>query len=291
MLFRSNNVPTWNLYEYDIINDSLTALISAGIQEKGDDISPQYLPDGRIIFSSTRQTVSKGIRTNEGRDGVLPATNENRRNAAFSLHVLNADGTIEQVSFNQSNDLDPIVLKNSGRVLFSRWNHMGSRNDISLYSMNPDGTDVQLYYGAHSHNTGQDPNTDVHFYKPREMEDGRILTILRPLVTNFGGGDIIFIDGKNFADNTQPIWSQQGFITGSAQTVFKQNVTTNTGLSLKGRYNATFPMLDGSNRYLMSWSQCQILDIPADPNSTIIPCTLATDAQLNDPNLVEAPPS
>lgn len=283
-------IPTWNLYEYDIISDNLTALISAGIQEDGDDLSAHYLPDDRIIFSSTRQNIGKGIRVNEGR-GTFTAVDENRRNSSFSLHVLNLDGTINQVSFNASHDLNPLVLKDSGRILFTRWNNMGGRNDFSLYTMNPDGSDVQLYYGAHSHRTGQDPDSDIHFSLPREMDDGRIMAKISPFVTNFGEGDFIFIDGKNFADNTQPIWSQQGFISGTAQTIFKQTVTTANGLSLKGRYNAAFPMLDGSNRFLMSWSQCLIREVATNPNSRIIPCSLASSAQLNDPNVLEAPPS
>ena len=282
-------IPRWYLYEYDIANDAITQLTSSAIDD-GDDISPHYLPDGRIIFSSTRQKTSKTVRVNEDR-GSFTSVDENKNNSAFTLHVRNLDGTIQQVSFNESHDLNPIVLKDSGRILFSRWNHMGSRNDISLYTMNPDGSDVQLYYGAHSHNTGQDPNTDVHFYKPQEMDDGRILSILRPFETNFGGGDIIFIDGKNYADNTQPIWSQQGYLSGTAQTILKKNVSTGSGLSLKGRYNAIFPMLDGSNRYLMSWSSCQIYEVAGNTNSKIIPCTLASSSQLNDPNVTEAPPT
>ncbi|MCW9030449.1 MAG: hypothetical protein OQK58_03090, partial [Gammaproteobacteria bacterium] len=285
-----NITPSWNLYEYDILNDTLTALISSGIQEDGDDISAHYLPDDRIIFSSTRQNIGKGVRVNEGR-GTFTATDENRRNSSFSLHVLNLDGTINQVSFNPSHDLYPVVLKDSGRVLFTRWNNMGGRNDFSLYTMNPDGSDTQMYYGAHSHRTGQDPDSDIHFSMPREMDDGRILAKISPFVTNFGEGDFIFINGKDFADNTQPIWSQQGFISGTAQSAFKQTVTTVNGLSLKGRYNAAFPMMDGSNRFLMSWAQCQILEIPTDPASRIIPCTLASQTQLNNPDLVEAPPS
>lgn len=281
---------TWNLYEYDIINDSLKALISTGIQEDGDDISAHYLPDDRIIFSSTRQNISKGVRVNEGRSNFT-AVDENRRNSSFALHVLNSDGTINQVSFNASHDLSPIVLKDSGRILFNRWNHMGGRNDFSLYTMNPDGTDVQLYYGAHSHRSGQNSTSDIHFSLPREMDDGRIMAKISPFVTNFGEGDFIFIDGKNFADNTQPIWSQQGFISGTAQTIFKQTITTANGLSLKGRYNAAFPMLDGSNRFLMSWSSCRIREVATDPNSRIILCALASSAQLNDPNVLEAPPS
>ena len=285
-----NVIPSWNLYEYDITNDSLRALISAGIREDGDDISPYYLPDDRIIFSSTRQNIGKGVRVNESR-GTFTATDENRQNHAFALHVLNQDGTINQVSFNPSHDLYPIVLRESGKVLFTRWNHMGGRNDYSLYTMNPDGSDVQLYYGAHSHRTGQDPNTDIHFSMPREMDDGRIMVKLSELVTSSGEGDFAFIDGKNFADNTQPIWSQQGYISGTAQTVFKQTITNTNGLSLQGRYNAAYPMADGTNRFLMSWSQCRILEIPTDQNSRVIPCTLASAGQLNNPNLQEAAPS
>lgn len=295
-LTNGNNPPKWYLYEYVIATDTLTQLTSSGADD-GDDISPRYLPeDGRIIFASTRKPGSKGIQQNEGR-GSFVATDENRRNSAFALHIREKNGDIIQVSYNQSHDLDPIVLADSGRILFSRWNHMGGRNDISLYSMNPDGSDLQLYYGAHSHRTGQDPNTDIHFSKPQEMQDGRILAILRPLVTSFGGGDITFINGKDFADNTQPIWSQQAVVTGTAQTTFKQNVNNASGLSLKGRYNAVFPLLDGSNRYLMSWSQCQILKDPlipfdpADPTANVLPCSLATQAQLTDPAVVEAPPS
>lgn len=295
-LTNGNNPPKWYLYEYDIPSDTLTQLTSAGADD-GDDVSPHYLPeDGRIIFASTRKPTSKGIQADEGR-GTFFATDENRRNTAFALHIRESNGDITQVSFNQSHDLDPIVLKDSGRILFSRWNRMGGRNDVSLYTMNPDGSDLQLYYGAHSHRTGQNPTADVHFSKPQEMQDGRILAILRPLVTNFGGGDIIFIDGENFADNTQPIWSQQNEVTGTAQSNFKQNINNAAGLSLKGRYNAVFPMLDGSSRYLMSWSQCQILEDPLipfdplDPTANVLPCSLATEAQLTDSAVVEAPPS
>lgn len=285
--------PSWNLYEYDITADTLTQLTQRSLPTSinEDDIAPHYLPSGDIIFSSNRQIESKGIRNNEGQ-GNFTSTDENHRTPVFLLHVRNKDdGKITQISFNESHDLDPTILKDSGRVLFSRWNNVGSRNDISLYSMNPDGTDVKMYYGSHSHFTGQDPGSnDAHFTKVREMDDGRLVSILRPLVTNFGGGDIVFIDAKNFADNTQPTWAQQGAVTGNAQTNFKQNITNSNGIALQGRYNAIFPMLDGSNRYLMSWSACQILSDPLDTNSAAIPCSIA-GALLNAANVTEAPPA
>jgi hypothetical protein len=174
--------------------------------------------------------------------------------------------------------------------LFSRWNNMGSQSEISLYSMNPDGTDVQMHYGSHSHNTGTNGST-VQFLQPREMSDNNIMVVLQPFTGTFSGGDVIKINTIDYADNTQGTWVQQGILTGPAQTVLTQNVNSGNALSPGGRFGSIYALGDGSNRTLVSWNQCQILSDPTDPTSTIIPCTLATQAQLNDPLLVEAPPA
>ena len=72
------------------------------------------------------------------------AQDENRNEPAFVLHVMRSDGTdIRQVSFNQSHDLDPAVLPD-GRVVFSRWDNAAGHDEISLYAMRPDGSDLQL---------------------------------------------------------------------------------------------------------------------------------------------------
>ena len=48
--------PTWNLWTYTFATDELRRLIVPDLTaESGHDINPQYLPDGRILFSSTRQ--------------------------------------------------------------------------------------------------------------------------------------------------------------------------------------------------------------------------------------------
>src|SRR5690606_13413016 len=47
--------PTWNIWEYDIAADDLRRVISSDLSaEAGHDVAPHYLPDGRILFSSTR---------------------------------------------------------------------------------------------------------------------------------------------------------------------------------------------------------------------------------------------
>ena len=287
---------TWSLYEYDLTTKTLSPVFSDyGVANEGHDIAPAYLPDGRIIFSSTRQEYNKGL-LNDEKKGRFSGLDERRRDPAFVLHVIDFDGTVNQISFNQSHDLDPTVLQNSGRILFSRWNNMGSQSEISLYTINPDGTDVQMHYGSHSHNTGTNGST-VQFLQPREMSDNNIMAVIQPVTGTFSGGDIIKINTNDYADNTQGIWIQQGILSGPAQTVLTQNITSGNALSLGGRFGSIYALGDGSNRTLVSWNQCQILEdplIPFDPLNplvNILPCTLATQTQLTDPDLVEAPPA
>src|SRR5438874_650194 len=163
-----------------------------------NDVSPHYLPDGRILFSTTRQSQSKGILTDEGKQ-QFEAQDEDRNESAFVLEVynpngLNADGTrMHQISFNQSHDRDATVLAN-GRVLWSRWDHAPGKDAMHLYSANPDGTDLELYYGANSHMTGTN-NTVVEFVQPRQMQDGRILALERQYTGVDFGGNLVIIDG------------------------------------------------------------------------------------------------
>jgi hypothetical protein len=274
--------PTWNIWEYEIASDNLRRVIASDITaEAGQDIAPHYLPDGRIIFSSTRQRQTGAIELDEGKP-QYPGLTEDLREPALVLHVMNADGSdLHQISFNQSHDLDPTVMAD-GEVLFSRWDHMGSTHAINLYRMHPDGTELQLLYGAHSHATGTDGST-VQFVQPREIPDGRIMTLLVPFATNNSGGDVVTIDTPNYIDNDQPTWTNQGVVSGSAQaSATGNNVRTDSTPSPGGRFSAAYPLWDGTNRAIVSWSPCRLME-----NGTIVPCT---PERLAAPNAQEAPP-
>jgi len=275
--------PTWNVWEYTLGSDSLRRVIASDLNaESGHDVAPQYLPDGRIIFSSTRQRQSKAVLLDEGKP-QFDAQDEDRNEPAFVLHVMNADGTdIRQVSFNQSHDLDPTVLTN-GQVLFSRWDNAAGNNEINLYRMNPDGTALELYYGAQSHATGTD-GAIVQFVQPREMPDGRILTLVRPFQTDESGADLVAIDGQNFVENLQPTAPNAGILVGPAQTrVVVNDVRTDDSISPGGEFSSAYPLFDGTNRMFISWSPCRLLSATLQ----IIPCTASA---LADPAAVAAPP-
>ncbi len=270
--------PTWNIWEYDLATDTLRRVISSDIiAEEGQDVGPSYLPDGRIVFSSTRQRQSKAILLDEGKS-QFEASNESGNESAFLLHVMNADGTgIKQITFNASSDIDPTVLQN-GRVLFARWDRTSGGDALHLYTSNPDGTDTQLHYGAISHLTGTNAtgtdNARIEFVRAREMSNGRLMVLTRPADgTDIDfGGNLVIIDANTYVENTQAL-AVNGALPGPAQTPATLNrVTTIPGPSRDGRFTSGFPLWDGSGRILVSWSQCRLLDVNGADPTRIIPC-------------------
>ena len=96
------------------------------------DIAPAWLPDGRIVFLSTRPS------------GLVPCANS----GVSILHVMNAEGSdIHPISVNNVHEFDPAVLPD-GRLLFGRWEYV-DKNALtiqSLWTVNPDGTQETALY-------------------------------------------------------------------------------------------------------------------------------------------------
>ena len=273
--------PTWNIYEYDRTTDVLRRVIASDVvAEEGHDVAPHYLPDGRIVFSSTRQRQSKAVLIDEGKP-QFAAEDEDRNEHAFVLHVMNEDGSgIRQISFNQSHDLDPSVL-DDGRIVFSRWEN-ASGSSIHLYTVNPDGSGLELLYGANSHATGTG-TTAIQFLAPRPAEDGRVVSLLKPFQGTEQGGDPVSIDTAAFVEIGQANLANAG-LQGPAQARLSVNdVRTDPGLSPGGRYSSVFPLRDGTGRLLTTWTMCRL----NDEEGRTLPCT---PENLADATLVPAPP-
>jgi Hydrazine synthase alpha subunit middle domain/WD40-like Beta Propeller Repeat len=265
--------PTWDIYEYDLTTKQLRRVFASDTTAReGEDVAPHYLPDGRIVFSSTRQRQSKAILLDEGKP-QFAAQDESNNEPAFVLHVMNADGSdIHQVSFNQSHDLDPAVLPD-GRVVFSRWDNAPGHDEISLYAMRPDGMDLQLLYGARSHDTGTDGQT-IQFLDPRPMASGKLLVRVQPFEAPDLGSQLLEIETENYVEITQPTLPNLGSLAGPAQVAATVNdVRTIEGPSPGGRYNSAFPLQDGTGRILLTWTQCRLLETTAGTGTRIVPCT------------------
>ena len=278
----SDEIPTWNIWEYDHSNGSLRRVIESDISaEAGDDMAPIYLADGRIAFLSNRQRRSRAIRLDEGRP-QYPALTEDFREPALVLHVMDADGgDIDQISFNQSHDFAPTLMQD-GHLLFGRWDNMGGRNGAHFYRMRPDGRDLQLLYGTHSHDTGFNGG-EVQFMRARELEDGGVVSVLKPFIGTDGGGDMLFVDIDNYVEADQPTWENTGLSAPGQESLTVGEVRNDGSLSPHGLFASVDPLWDGTGRMLVSWSECRILR----PDQSIGPCT---EDALADPTSEAAPP-
>ena len=274
------DLPTWNIWKYTFDGGILERVITSDLTaEIGHDIMPKYLPDGRIVFASTRQTRSQAVLLDEGKTGFA-AMDEDQNEFSFNIHIMNDDGSgVEQVTYNQSHDLDPAPLGN-GQVVFARWDHAGQNDELNLYRMNPDGQGTELLYGAQSHATGTNGDI-VQFSQPRELEDGRIMSLIRPFTDTEGGGELIAIDTLQYLEITQPTAPNIGILNGPAQEDATINeVSTQPGVpSTGGRFASVYPVQDGSGRLIVSWSQCRLLEQlmddgdPLTDDTAVRPCT------------------
>ena len=278
-------VPDWNIYEYDAVSRRLRRVVSDElIASQGDDLFPSYLSDGRIVFTSNRQKQAGENLINEGKPRYQALT-EDGNALAMVLHVMNPDGTdIHQISFNLSHDLYPQVLSRlqGGKIIFSRWDNAVDNKGMHFYTVNPDGSDLEILYGLNSHYTGSG-GAEIQFGHTREMQRGELMVITRPYSGTFDGGDIVIIDAERFTDNDKPVWSLAGLKGPAQQSATVNNVINDGSVSVTGRYASAYPLWDGSNRILVSKSSCQLR-----LNGSIHPCT---EPYLSNPAAREAAPT
>lgn len=281
--------PTWNIWLYDHPSKSLRRVIESDlVAEEGDDVAPRFLPDGRIVFSSTRQRTAKAVLLDEGKPQFEPL-DEDRRLPALALHVMEDDGdNIQQITFNQSSDFDPVVT-DDGRIVYSRWDNVAGTDRISLYRVRPDGRENEVLYGSHSHDTGPDGQI-IEFMSPEQLPDGRLLVMLRPRQDQQRMTVLpAAINVEDYVEHDVAVASSPGLAGDAQELVIQGDLTLEDGVAPKqGRYASAAPLNDGTNRLLVSWSQCRLRDTRSPVDDPVItPCT---DERLADPAFTEADP-
>ena len=153
-----------------------------------EDWDPCYLPDGGIIFVSSRL------------QGHVRCTYAARYNPTFCLYRMNADGSgIRQLSFGDIAEYDPAVLPD-GRIIYCRWEYTDRHDSMfhGLWTINPDGTGTAHYYGNYT----RSPNVIVEALPL--PESNRVIAQAAPHHFNFKGS-IISIDPAKGEDGLEPI--------------------------------------------------------------------------------------
>lgn len=101
-----------------------------------EDLDPCYLPDGNIVFVSSRCQYGTLC---DAPDVFVTTT----------MYRMDRDGSdIRQLSFGSLNEFTPVILPD-GRIIYSRWEYVdkGAVAVKCLWAMRPDGSASQEIYG------------------------------------------------------------------------------------------------------------------------------------------------
>lgn len=172
----------YHLYEMAADGSSQRQLTS----EAHDDISPRYLPNGKLLFLSTR----RGGFHRCGR-GPCPV---------HAMATANADGSdVRTISFHETHEWDPAVT-NDGRVIYTRWDYV-DRHAVfyqQLWSVRPDGTDVRAFYGNNTLNP-------VGVWEARPIPGSSRIMATAAAHHAMTAGSIILLDVARGVDGLEPI--------------------------------------------------------------------------------------
>jgi len=155
------NVPEdafYHLFEMNLDGTGLRQLTRG----KYDDFDGRYLPDGRIVFLSTRrgQFVQVG-RASAAQTLARPDLPDcyvrcgggpERPVAVYTLHTMNADGSgLCAISPFEMFEWTPEVARD-GSILYSRWDYVDRDNMpyMGLWAIRPDGSNARLIYGNYT---------------------------------------------------------------------------------------------------------------------------------------------
>ena len=130
---KSLNEDDYHLYEMDVTSGRIRQ-ITSGLGFA--DYEPCYLPNGDIVFSSTRCVQTVDCFTTE----------------VSNLYTCDKDGRfLRRLGFDQVHAIYPTVT-GDGRVIYTRWdyNDRGQVFPQALFQMNPDGTAQTALYGNNS---------------------------------------------------------------------------------------------------------------------------------------------
>ena len=197
------NVPEdafYHLYEMSLDGTGLRRLTYG----KYDDFDGRYLPNGGIVFLSTRR--GQAIQCDRqfakaSTDGELPdcyvrcGGGPSRPVAVYTLHVMDTNGgNLRQISPFEMFEWTPSV-GDDGRILYARWDYVDRHNMpyMSLWSTMPDGTSAQAVFGNYT--------TNPHcIFEARTIPDSHKMIFTASGHHALTGGSLVLLDPSKAAD-------------------------------------------------------------------------------------------
>ena len=226
----NNRSQHWALYEMNADGTNLVQLTRPDVDNAanpGDDMDPAYVDETHVVFGSTRNHILDEYERRE-----VPQLFVGERGGADGSLI-----NIRQITFNQSHDQNPFV-HSSGKIMYTRWDHLGDPNKMPLFSVNADGTGQFVAYGADETFGQGNTSGSRTFMEARELHDGGIVASIMERTSQFEGGAICIIDLSKFTQAPQII------TPGSSP----YNNTQKTSNAL---FKTPYPIMDGGRERIL----------------------------------------
>ena len=125
----------FHLFKMDLKTRQVTQLTTGC----DDDFDPVELPDGGLVFMSTR------------RGGFGRCHGSWEPLAVHTLHRLDSDGKITTLSWHETNEWQPSI-SHDGRILYCRWDYVDrdAARHHGIWLSNPDGTGAVSLFGNYT---------------------------------------------------------------------------------------------------------------------------------------------
>lgn len=193
------NVPEeafYHLFELDLESGRVRQITRG----KYDDFDGRYLPDGRIVFLSTRrgqqvQYVSAAAGAAES--SALPdcyvrcGGGPERPVAVYTLHVVDSNGEgLAPLSPFEMFEWTPSI-DDDGRILYARWDYVDRHNMpyMGLWSTLPDGTNPRAVFGNFT--------TNPHcMFEARRIPGSPKLVFTASAHHGITGGSLVLLDPR-----------------------------------------------------------------------------------------------
>ena len=164
---------TFHLYELELDSREIRQL-TFGLY---DDTGPCPLPDGNLVFVSTR------------RGGFTRCNNWWEPLQTYTLHHLNRQtGKITTLSWHETNEWHPTVL-HDGRIAYSRWDYVdrSAAHFHGLWTCLPDGRGARALFGNYTMNISA-------CFQPRAIPGSQKIAFIAGAHHAIVGGSLVLLD-------------------------------------------------------------------------------------------------
>ena len=242
---RRNIADDYHLYEINPDGSDLKQLtFGAGLS----DIDPIYLPDGRILFTSTRE----------------PKYCMCNRHIMGNLFTMDADGAnLQQIGHSTLHEGHASLLPD-GRVIYDRWEYVDRNfgDAQGVWVTNPDGTNHAIYWGNNTNSPGA-------------VLDARAIPGTELFIANFSSchdrpwGALAIVDRRRGLDLREPVL--RTWPADAINLVGQGNYDTFTRVNPK--YEDPYPLSDRHflcSRMTGQQEQMGIYLLDLDGNETLV---------------------